>query len=155
MKKIFIIIALVLFSLDGFAQYKEQWRAIHAYEIPMTTGFFGMNFTAEYFPLNYFSIVPSYTIFLPATGKASGFDVNFRYYLTEKEKQWYGLLGYGYYLRRFEFNPEGRRRTNSLNIGAGGMIKFNDELGINPEIRYQPIGRNELLFKLGVVYFIN
>jgi hypothetical protein len=35
------------------------------------------------------------------------------------------------------------------------MLKIRDELGFNPEIRYQPIGRNELIFKLGVVYFIN
>lgn len=105
--------------------------------------------------MNYFSIASGFTIYTPATGNARGFDVNARYYLTEKTKQWYGTLGYGHYTRVFEFNPEGIRRHNSINIGAGGMLKFRDELGINPEIIYQPMGRNEIIFKLGVVYFIN
>lgn len=139
----------------AFAQYKGQWRGIHAYEITSVNGFFGMNFTGEYFPLNYFSLAPSITFFIPATGNARGYDLNARYYFTEKEKQWYALLGYGYYKRVYEFNTEGSVTYNSINLGAGGMIKLRDEIGINPEIRYQPIGRNEVIFKLGIVYFIN
>jgi hypothetical protein len=155
MRKIIVVVLILIFSHSAKAQYKGQWRAIHAYEMTSGKGFFGMNFTGEYFPLNYFSIAPSMTFFLPATGNARGFDLNARYYLTEKQRQWYALLGYGHYTRIFEFNPKGSLRFNSINLGAGGMIKLSDEIGLNPEIRYQPIGRNEFIFKLGVVYFIN
>lgn len=155
MKKIIIVLVLIFAANLAQAQYKGQFRGIHAYEMSSGKGFFGMNFTGEYFPLNYFSIAPSVTFFLPATGNARGFDLNARYYLTEKEKQLYALFGYGHYTRKYEFNPKETERFNSINLGLGGMLKIRDELGINPEIRYQPIGRNELIFKLGIVYFIN
>lgn len=155
MKKILTVVILLLVVITAEAQYKGQWRAIHAYEIPGDTPFLGMNFTAEYFPSNYFSIAPGFTFFTPATGNARGFDINARYYLTEKEREWYVTAGYGFYRRVFEFNPQGRFDFNSLNLGAGGMIKLSDEIGINPEVRFQAFGRNALVFKLGVVYFIN
>ncbi|MGY6741427.1 MAG: hypothetical protein ACXIUQ_01725 [Cecembia sp.] len=155
MKRIVIFAIFLLMGFSAKAQYKGQVRFIHAYEMTSDKGFFGMNFGFEYLAFNYLSFHPSITFFTPETGNARGFDINARYYLTEKEKQWYTLLGYGHYTRVFEFNPEGIRRHNSINLGAGGMLKFRDELGINPEIRYQPMGRNEVIFKLGIVYFIN
>ncbi|UJP63775.1 porin family protein [Mongoliitalea daihaiensis] len=155
MKKISLLILFLLVSSGIHAQYKGQWRAIHAYEIPTDTPFLGLNFTGEYFPLNYFSIASGFTFFTPATGNARGFDINARYYLTEKEREWYVTAGYGFYRRVFEFNPIGRFDFNSLNLGAGGMIKLSDEIGLNPEIRFQAFGRNAMVFKLGVVYFIN
>lgn len=155
MKKILTIICLVFVAFSASAQYKGQYRAIHAYEIAYDKPFFGLNFTGEYFPLNYLSVVPSFTLFVPATGNARSFDLNARYYLSEKEKQWYVTAGYGFYRRIFEFNTEGRFDYNSLNLGAGGMIKLRDELGINPEVRFQAFGRNSTVFKLGIVYFIN
>jgi hypothetical protein len=155
MRKIVIVVLFLIFSNSAIAQYKGQWRGIHAYEMTSGKGFFGMNFTAEYFPLNYFSLAPSMTFFLPATGNARAFDINARYYLTEKQRQWYALLGYGHYTRIFEFNPIGSLKYDSINLGAGGMIKLNEEIGLNPEIRYQFGSRDEFIFKLGVVYFIN
>lgn len=155
MKKCSLLIILFFIFSGLQAQYKGQWRAIHAYEIPGDKPFLGLNFTGEYFPVNYLSIVPSFTFFTPATGNARGFDINARYYLTEKEREWYVTVGYGFYRRVFEFNPIGRFDFNSLNLGAGGMIMLSDEIGINPEVRFQAFGRNALVFKLGVVYFIN
>lgn len=155
MKKIILIAILCMIYSGLFAQYKGQWRAMHAYEIPADKPFLGLNFTGEYFPSNYFSIVPGFTFFTPATGNARAFDINARYYLTEKEREWYVTAGYGFYRRVFEFNPIGKLDFNSLNVGAGGMLKLSDEIGLNPEIRYQAFGRNSLVFKLGVVYFIN
>lgn len=155
MKRIVIIFILIFISYDGFAQYKSQWRAMHGYEMGTSDGFFGIGLTGEYFPGNYISIVPAFTYFLPARGHARAFDLNARYYFTEKEKQWYALVGYGHHTRLYEFNEIGKERFNSLNLGAGGMLKVNDELGFNPEIRYQAFGRNEFIFKLSVVYFVN
>lgn len=156
MKK--LIFTLLVFSIGystSLAQYKGQWRALHGIEIPVTTGFFGLGFTGEYFPLNYFSVASSFSFYVPSQGNARGFDINAHYYLTEKQRQWYALFGYGYYVRIPEFPGELIDRSNSINVGFGGMIKVLDELGFSPEIRYQPIGRNDLMFKLSVVYFIN
>jgi hypothetical protein len=155
MKKAVLIILFLLSYNFAFAQYKGQIRVIHGYEVPSDTGFFGMSFGGEYISVNRLSIAPSVTFFLPATGNARGFDINARYYFTEESVQWYGLLGYGKYVRVFEFNPIGRKSFDSINIGTGAMIKLRDEIGLNPEIRFQPYGRNEFIFKLGVVYFVN
>ncbi|MFN3999065.1 hypothetical protein [Algoriphagus sp.] len=154
-KKIVLVLVLCLFSFLAKAQYKGQWRAIHAYEWKGSNGFFGMNFTAEYFPAHYFSIVPSYTIFLPATGKASSLDLDAHYYLTEKKKQFYGLAGFRSYFFNREFDGLPRQTVNSFSLGAGGMLKINDSLGFNPEIKYSFAPANEVIFKIGVVYFVN
>lgn len=155
MKKILIVITFFFIVFSANAQYKEQLRFIHAYEWTGDRGFFGMNFGVEYFFLNYLSVHPSFTFYTPATGNARGFDINARYYFTEKDKQWYALVGYGHYTRVFEFNPIGKLRYNSINLGAGGMIKFRDEIGINPEIRFQGFDRNAFIYKIGIVYFVN
>lgn len=150
---LFLLVFAGISSLAS-AQYQGQQRMSYANEYAPNSGFLGMNFTGEYFPVDNISIVPSFTIFLPKTGKASGVDLNLRYYFTEDKIQFYGLAGYGYYTRKFEFDPNERLNFNSINMGVGGIIKLIDELGINPEIRYQT-NRNDFLLKIGVVYFIN
>lgn len=155
-KKIVLGLAFCLFSFFANAQYKGQWRAIHAYELSIRSNVeFGINFTGEYFPVHYLSIVPSYTIFLPATGKASSLDVTSRYYLTEKKKQLYGLAGFRSYFFNNEFDDRGKQVINSFQIGTGAMLKINDLLGLNPEFRYAFSPGGDLVLKLGVVYFIN
>lgn len=154
-----IIIVCGLLFLSPFiakSQYKGQWRAIHAYDWSIRSNvIFGMNFTAEYFPAHYFSVVPSYTIFLPATGKASSLDITSRYYLTERKKQLYGLAGFRSYFSNKEFDDQGNQVDNSFQLGAGAMLKINDSLGFNPEFRYAFAPGGELILKFGVVYFIN
>lgn len=155
MKNIILTILFIFVLSIASAQYKGQYRAIHAYELAYDQPFFGLNFTGEYFLINYFSIVPSFSFFVPSAGNARSFDINARYYLTEKERQWYMTGGYGFYRRVLEVRSEGRFDHNSMNIGLGGMLKITNELGINPEVRFQAFGRNSMMFKLGVVYFIN
>lgn len=152
-----IVLALMLCTLPFLAkaQYKGQWRAIHAYEWNGVNNLFGMNFTAEYFPAHYFSIAPSYTMFLPATGKASSLDIHARYYLTEKRKQFYGMAGFRSYFFNKEFDDQGKQVLQSFSMGAGGMLKINDSLGFNPEIKYSFAAEDGFVFKLGVVYFVN
>ncbi|PRY85697.1 hypothetical protein [Mongoliibacter ruber] len=154
-KEILLVFIFSTLLSTAYAQYKDQVRVYHGYEWPSETWFYGINFTGEFFPINYFSIAPSFTLFVPSTGNARAYDINARYYFTEKERQWYGTFGYGHYTRVYEFNPIGRISTNSVNIGGGGVFKINDEIGINPEIRYQPIQRNEMIFKISILYFVN
>jgi hypothetical protein len=155
MKKTLLVLVLSLVGCQAIAQYQGQSRAIQGYEIRSSSGYFGLTLGAEYFPLNNISFAPSVSFYIPATGNAWGVDLNARYYFTEESIQMYGLLGYGGYTKSSESNPANKTRFNSLNLGIGGMIKLRDELGINPEIRYQPINRKEFIFRLGIVYFIN
>jgi hypothetical protein len=154
-KKIVLGLLLSMVCFLAKAQYKGQWRAIHAYEMTTQGPLFGMNFATEYFPLHYLSLAPSYTVFLPATGKASSLEFNLRYYPFEKKKQVYGVAGFNSFFRDREFDTKGKGVAQSLLIGTGGMFKFNSSLGFNPEIKYLLGPKNEFVFKLGVVYFVN
>ncbi len=42
-----------------------------------------------------------------------------------------------------------------MEYGFGGLFKIVDELGLNPETRFQPGNENEFLIILWFVYFIN
>jgi hypothetical protein len=153
-KKLFVIL-LIAINSKAYAQYQGQGRAMHGYEIGSSSGYFGMTFGAEYFPMHNVSFAPSVTFFIPPSGNARGFDLNMRYYVTEGSYQLYGLVGYGNYVRASESNPPIKTKFNSINLGIGSLIKLRDEIGINPEIRYQPGDRKEVIFRLGFVYFIN
>lgn len=155
MEKKLLLLFLIVINTHAFAQYQGQGRVMHGYDIASSTGYFGMTFGGEYFPVHKLSFAPSVTFFIPSTGNARGFDLNMRYYLTEGSLQLYGLLGYGNYVRASESNPVSKMKYNSANLGIGGLIKLREEIGMNPEIRYQPGERNEVIIRLGFVYFIN
>jgi hypothetical protein len=154
MKKLGLILFFMLGSLTCFGQYKNQFRAQSANEFAIYDGFIGINFKGEYFPLERFSINPSITFFLPSKGTATGFDVNGRYYITDDRFQVYGLFGYGFFTRKFENINQERLVVHAINAGLGTLVKLSQELGINAEFRV-PIPRQEMVFGLGVVYFIN
>jgi hypothetical protein len=155
MNKQLLIIVLMILNFKVYAQFQGQTRVIHGYEIPSTSGFFGMTFGGEYFPIHNLSVAPSVIFYIPASGNARGFDLNMRYYVTEGTNQVYALIGYGNYIRASESNPVVKTTFNSINMGMGALFKLRDEIGINPEIRYQPGDRREFIFRLAFVYFIN
>ena len=154
MKKFFFLFPFIFIAFTAFGQYKNQFRAQYANEFTINKKFLGINFKGEYFPYERFSINPSITFFLPATGTATGFDINGRYYITDDRFQVYGLIGYGFYTRNFEFNPKGRITEHAVNLGLGSLFKLSQELGINTEFRI-PVPSQEVLVSLGIVYFIN
>lgn len=155
LKFIPILVLFCLFHFGAFGQYKGQFRGISAYEYDFGSKLTGFNFAGEYFPAHYLSFSPSYTIFFPGEGKSLELGLNARYYLTEKRKQWYGTVGYGSLTRIEELDGTRKTVSHFANIGIGGMIKFSDVLGINPELRHQFGQQNNLVFRIGVVYFIN
>jgi hypothetical protein len=155
MGKKLLVIIMLLISCQAFAQYQGQSRLMQSYDIASSSRYFGVTIGGEYFPIHNLSFAPSITFFIPPTGNARGFDLNMRYYVTEESFQFYGLLGYGNYVRATESNPSIKTAFNSANLGIGALIKLREEIGINPEIRYQAGDRNEFIFRLGIVYFIN
>ena len=102
------------------------------------------------------SIAPSFSVLLPATGKASQIDLSGRYYFSEDKFQIYGLLGYGFYRRKLEFDLEDPLRTSSgIHFGGGALLKFLEVFGLNGEIKIQPQHGGEFMVKIGISYFIN
>ncbi|EIM76769.1 hypothetical protein A3SI_08631 [Nitritalea halalkaliphila LW7] len=128
-------------------KYMHEWRA--------DTWFFGFGFAGEYFPIDDVSINAQTTFLLPATGIANSLDIDGRYYFTQDKFQLYGLLGWGYYYRNFEFNEIGHLHKHAINVGAGFLYKFIDEIGLEAEYKFQAGQINTSIFRLGVVYFIN
>lgn len=157
MKKIILLVIFFWsFGLEVFGQYKGQYRLQSGNELNIQAGLFGINFTGEAFPLEHISFTPSVTFLLPATGKATNVHLDFRYYFTEEKLEFYSLLGYGLFRRRFEFSLEPAvTNINSVNLGAGMIYKFLDELGINGEVKFQPQNNGEVIVRVGLSYFIN
>jgi len=156
MKKFVIIAFFLIASQEVFAQYQGQFRASTGNDYGIGSNLFGMNFSAEYFLIDRVSFAPNVSVLFPQTGKASNLHIDARYYFTEEKAQWYGVLGFANYRRRYEFNPDITYENNpTLNIGGGLLFKFIDELGINGEIKWQPQNSGEVILKIGAVYFIN
>ncbi len=155
-KKIVCLLVIMSVSYVCHAQYKGQYRIQSGNEYNFNAGLFGINFTGEAFPLEHVSVAPSFTFLLPATGKASNLHIDFRYYFTEEKVEFYSLLGYGLFRRRFEFTPEPTvTNINTINIGGGVIYKFYDELGVNIDLKFQPQNQGEFILKVGISYFIN
>ncbi|EON74737.1 hypothetical protein ADIS_4848 [Lunatimonas lonarensis] len=156
MKRLLILVLFFSWSSATMAQYKGQFRAQYGNDIGFERVLFGMNFSAEYFFVDKISFSPNVSILFPATGKASNLHLDARYYFTEEKAQWYGLLGFGNFRRRYEFNPEvAFRNWQTLNVGGGLLYKLIDELGVNGELKFQPQNNGELIVKIGLTYFIN
>ncbi|GGZ22327.1 hypothetical protein GCM10007049_13900 [Echinicola pacifica] len=116
---------------------------------------FGLNFGGEYLFTDKISTAPNFTIYFPDGYNSSTLNVDFRYYFTEDILQWYGLLGFTN--NWVTFDALGVKSTGSAagaNIGAGGVLKFTDNLAFNPELKYQAMDNGQFVLKFGVVYFL-
>lgn len=156
MKRIVFIFILMCQWGICHAQIKGQYRFQYGHDLAINKSLFGVNFVGEYFPLDKISFAPSFSVFLPATGRASQIDLSGRYYFSEDKLQTYGLLGYGFYRRRLEFDLQDPLRTSSaVHFGGGALLKFLEVFGLNGEIKLQPQHGGEVVVKIGVNYFIN
>jgi hypothetical protein len=157
MKKI-IIIAFLFLSIHhfSFGQGEGEIRAQYAVEYGFGSNLFGNMIGVEYFPMDNFSVLPAFTIFYPATGKASAFNLDARYYLLDDDHQAYGIFGYNAHRRRLEFAPveENLINRSGLNLGAGYGFKVAEEFILNTEMRYQPHNR-DVMWRIGLFYLIN
>jgi len=156
MKRVLLLIGLICFGNSAFAQYKGQVRLQYGNDLSFSSGFFGFNLGGEYFPQDKISFAPNISVLVPATGMASNLHLDARYYLTEEKAGLYGLLGFAVFRRTHEFLPEMSPTTiGTMNIGAGILYTFMEELGLNEEIKYQPQNSREFVAKVGIAYFIN
>lgn len=157
MKKSVLIFAFVLTAAIAQAQEKGDARVQVGGEFGFNSELFGINLGAEYFVVDRISAAPNFSVYFPEFGRASNLNVDFRYYLTEGILQWYGLAGFTNNWATVEYDGSGSitSSTQGANIGVGGVLKFSDRLGFNPEIKYQAQRAGQAVFRLGLVYFIN
>ncbi|HSJ69926.1 MAG TPA: hypothetical protein VK921_19760 [Anditalea sp.] len=157
MKKLLVGFLLLIISIPSFGQVEGELRARLGNEYGISTNLFGMNLSGEYFFINNLSGTAFLAVYFPASGKASSYDIDAKYYFTEGRSQLYGLLGFHYFRRRLEFAPEEENliNTSGLNIGSGFMYRLSDEFSLNTEFKYQPQNQNNLIISVGVTYHIN
>ena len=158
MKKLLFIFAFALTVSFAQAQTRGEARLQAGGDFGFNTEAFGLNFGAEYFLANRFSLAPNYTIFFPETGSASNLNIDARYYLTEGILQWYGMAGFANNWTTTEVLGVESERSSAAggNIGLGGVLKFADRLAFNPEFKYQlQSGASQPIFRLGLVILLN
>ncbi|MFC4873253.1 hypothetical protein [Negadavirga shengliensis] len=156
MKNIILFLCFLVLSFSTVAQYQGQYRLQYGHDFGLGSGLTGVNFVGEYFPIDNISFAPSFSILLPASGKASQLHIDGRYYFQEEAVQLYGLIGYANFRRRLEFDfDDPLYHRGSLNIGGGILYKLMDELGLNGELKFQPQNNGEFIIKIGMSYFIN
>lgn len=154
MKKAFwIFCSLFLISTATFAQTQEQGNArFHAYG---TYGLRYHNFGAgagiEYFFVDKFALMPSFTFVFPEVGKESNFSADLRYYVSEGPSQLYFMAGYSQTWQNTQPGGAGTRRNNKgANMGVGAYIRITEGIGLSTEFRFQSPYPREVGFRVGL-----
>lgn len=156
MKKLLFILSFILTISFADAQTRGEARLQVGGDYGFATEAFGVNFGAEYFFANRFSLAPNYTIFFPHHGTASNLNIDARYYVTEGILQWYGMAGFANNWVDPQLDGVNLRTSHAgANLGLGGVLKFGDRVAFNPEFKYQFYTNGQLVFRLGLVYMLN
>lgn len=151
-KALLIFCAIIMFSFVALAQTQEQGNArFHAFG---TYGLRYHNFGAgagiEYFFVDKFALMPSYTFVFPAVGKESNFSADLRYYVSEGPSQLYFMVGYSQTWQ--DTQPDGagaKRNSKGANVGVGAYIRLTDFIGLSTEFRFQSPYPREVGFRVG------
>ena len=159
MIKFLFFLSFLLMVSYAEAQIRGEARFQAGGEYRYYSEYFGVNFGAEYFIANRFSLAPNYTImFTEDNYKSSNLNIDARYYFTEGVLQWYGIAGFANIWSKFSYSSvEYRSNYAGANLGLGGVLKFSDRWAFNPELKAQlPFdGGREFILKLGLVYLLN
>ncbi|UCS94203.1 hypothetical protein KZP23_03995 [Echinicola marina] len=156
MKKLLLLGLFALTVSFAQAQTAGDVRLQFGGDFGFDSEAFGLNFGGEYLITDQISAAPNFTIYFPEFGKASTLNLDARYYFTQDLLQWYGLLGFTNNWWTYEVfgAPDQKVSRAGANIGAGGVLKFADNLAFNPEIKYQAQRNGQAVFRLALVYFL-
>jgi hypothetical protein len=156
MKKALVICFLsLLMALPSYSQTQEQGDArVHAFG---TYGLrwqeFGIGGGVEYFFLEHFALMPSFTYHFPNIGNRTNFIFDLRYYVSEGPSQLYFMAGYSQDWENTQPGDPGVRRTfNGANMGVGAYIAIVDWVGLSTEFKFQSQNRRELGFRVGFAF---
>ncbi|MDN3668755.1 hypothetical protein QWY93_05380 [Echinicola jeungdonensis] len=156
MKKLLLTLLLATSISIVFAQSKGDFRVQLGGDFGFDTELFGLNLGGEYFFTDQISAAPNFTFYFPDYGSLNTLNVDARYYFTQEILQWYGMLGFTNNWVTIEATGDDFTSSNAgANIGAGGVLKFADQLAFNPELKYQIQDGGQAVFRLALVYFFN
>lgn len=152
-KALLIFCATFMLSFVALAQTQEQGNArFHAFG---TYGLRYHNFGAgagiEYFFVDKFALMPSYTFVFPQVGTESNFSADLRYYVSEGPSQLYFMAGYSQTWQNTQPDGAGtRRNSKGANVGVGAYIRLTDAIGLSTEFRFQSPYPREVGFRVGL-----
>lgn len=154
-KALMILFAGMCLSLPTVAQTQNQGDSrLHTFG---TYGLkwenFGVGAGIEYFFLDQFAIMPSYTYLMPEVGNGSNFSMDFRYYVSDGPSQLYFLAGYSHNWENSQPGNAGvRRNYKGANVGVGAYIHLVDWVGLSTEFKIQSQFPQEPGFKVGFAF---
>ncbi|RAI95027.1 porin family protein [Algoriphagus yeomjeoni] len=151
-KTLLIFCASLMLSFVAFAQTQEQGNArLHGFG---TYGLRFQNFGAgagiEYFFVDKFALMPSFTFVFPPVGSESNFSADLRYYVSEGTSQLYFMAGYSQTWQ--DTQPDGagtRRNSKGANMGVGAYVRLTEFIGLSTEFRFQSPYPREVGFRVG------
>lgn len=152
-RSLLIFCSIFMLSPIVFAQSQEQGNArFHGYG---TYGLRYHNFGAgagiEYFFVDKFALMPSYTILFPEVGKERNFSADLRYYVSEGSSQLYFMAGYSQTWLYTQPSGAGKKQNSKgANIGVGAYIKLTKRIGLSTEFRFQSPYPREVGFRVGL-----
>lgn len=152
-RSLLIVCGIFMLSFAAFAQSQEQGNArFHGYG---TYGLRYHNFGAgagiEYFFVDKFALMPSYTFVFPEVGKESNFSADLRYYVSEGTSQLYFMAGYSQTWQDAQPSGAGKKQNSKgANIGVGAYIKLTKGIGLSTEFRFQSPYPREVGFRVGL-----
>jgi len=152
-KALLIFCATFMLSFVALAQTQEQGNArFHAFGIyGLRYHNFGAGAGIEYFFVDKFSLMPSYSFVFPAVGKESNFSADLRYYVSEGPSQLYFMAGYSQ--TWVNSQPDGagtKRNQKGANMGVGAYIRLTEFIGLSTEFRFQSPNPREVGFRVGL-----
>lgn len=152
-KTLLFFLLLGAISIHSNAQEKGDVR-IHA------LGTFGLEYQrfglaggVEYFFVDRFAMMPSYTKLFPEVGKASNFSFDIRYYVTEGPSQLYFMAGYSQTFQNTQPGQPGTKKDYvGANAGVGAYIVLTDWVGLSTEFKFQSQTPQEAGFRIGFAF---
>lgn len=154
MKKI-ILLFFACFVISSIASAQTQGDSrIHALgSYGLRYKYFGVGAGWEFFFVDNFSFMPSYTRVFPNVGKTSNFSADLRYYVSVESSQLYFMAGYS---QNWEnTNPDGagtKRNEKGANVGVGAYIPLVDWVGLSTEFKFQSQYPREAGFRFGLAF---
>ena len=154
-KALLIFFSTFLISFLAVAQTQDQGDArFHGYgSYGLRYHNFGVGAGIEYFFVDKFALMPSFTFVFPPVGKESNFSADLRYYVSEGSSQLYFMAGYSQ--TWVDTQPDGagtKRNQKGANMGVGAYIRITDGIGLSTEFRFQSPYPREVGFRVGFAF---
>ncbi|MBB6326088.1 hypothetical protein FHS59_001716 [Algoriphagus iocasae] len=154
MKKV-ILLFFACFALSFVASAQTQGDSrLHVLgSYGLRYKYFGVGAGFEYFFVDNFAIMPSYTKIFPNVGKASNFSADLRYYVSVGTSQLYFMAGYSQSWENT--NPDGagtKRNYKGANVGVGAYIPMTEWVGLSTEFKAQSQYPREVGFRFGFAF---